>query len=326
MVRFIIRRILLTIPVILGVLLIVFLVSRLSGDPTASLLGESATDAEIAEVRSAIGLDAPLPLQFFRYVKGIVTKFDLGTSYISRRPVNEEIIKRFPVSLTLAVVSLSISLVIGVIFGVLCAINQNGKVDYIVTLVALICCSLPGFWVALMLIIVVSVKLGLLPPSGMGPWQHWVLPCGAMALGPLATLTRTTRSSMLEVIRQDYITTAKSKGISASKIIFKHALKNAIFPIITVFGAMTAATIGGSIVIETIFTFPGMGSYLATAITNRDFPVIQSTVFILSLVVCFFNLLVDIAYGFADPRIRAKYSSNKRQRKRHNNTQEQEAA
>lgn len=309
MVRFIIRRILLTIPVIIGVLLIVFLVSRMSGDPVAAILGADATEEQYQAVRDKLGLDKPLVVQFFNYVKGIVTKFDLGTSFISSRPVSEEILRRFPLSLSLALISLSVSLCIGVTFGVLCAVNQNGKVDYIVTLIALICCSLPGFWVALMLIILVSVKLGWLPPSGLGTWKNWVLPCTAMALSPLATLTRTTRSSMLEVIRQDYITTAKSKGISQKKIIFKHALKNAVFPIITVFGSMTAATIGGSIVIETVFTFPGMGLLLSNAINNRDFPVVQSTVFILSLVVCFFNLLVDIAYGFADPRIRAKYAA-----------------
>jgi len=322
MFRFVLKRILLTIPVVLGVLLIVFLVSRLSGDPTAAMLGDGATEEQYAAVRADLGLDQPLAVQFFNYVFKIFTRFDLGTSYISKRPVSEEILKRLPISFELAIISLSIGLFIGVTFGVLCAINQNGKVDYIVTMIALITCSLPGFWVALMLMIVFSVKLNLLPPSGLDSWKNWILPCGAMALGPVATLTRTTRSSMLEVIRQDYITTAKSKGISQKKIILKHALKNAIFPIITVFGGMAAATIGGSIVIETVFSFPGMGSYLSNAITNRDFPVIQSTVFVLSLVVCFFNLIVDIAYGFADPRIRAKYTATNKKVKHTKTAQE----
>ena len=297
------------IPVILGVLLIVFVVNRMSGDPVAAMLGADATEEQYEAQRIALGLNKPIPVQFFNYVKNIVLHFDLGRSYLTKRPVSQELLTRLPVSLALAVVSLAFALVIGVIFGVLCAINQNSKIDYLITLLALICCSLPGFWVALMLILIVAVHWGLLPPSGLGSFKHWILPCTALALNPIASLTRTTRSSMLEVIRQDYIATAKSKGISSSKIIIKHALKNAMFPIITVFGAISSACVGGAVVLETVFQIPGIGTYLTQAIANRDYPSIQGTVFVLALLVCVINLLVDISYGFADPRIRAKYAN-----------------
>lgn len=314
--RFIIRRILLMIPVILGVLIIVFAVSRMSGDPVVGLLGANATEEQYQAERVRLGLDKPIPIQFLNYVKQIVTKFDLGTSYVSRQPVSDEILRRLPVSVGLAVIGLTVALIIGVVFGVLCAVNQNKTIDYVITLFALICCSLPGFWVALMLIIIVAVRFGLLPPSGLDSWKHWILPCTSMALSPLATMSRTTRSSMLEVLRQDYVCTAQSKGISRAKVILKHALKNAIFPVITVFGPMATAMIGGAVVLETVFQIAGVGSYLSNAIFNRDFPAIQGTVFVLSLLVCVVNLLVDIAYGFADPRIRAKYSAGSRVRKK----------
>lgn len=297
------------IPVILGVLLIVFVVNRMSGDPVAAILGAEATEEQYEAERIKLGLDKPVPVQFYHYVKNIVTRFDLGTSYVTKRPVSVELLSRLPISLSLALISLAFALVIGVIFGVLCAINQNSKVDYIITLLALICCSLPSFWVALMLILIVAVHWGLLPPSGLGSVKHWILPCLALALSPIASLTRTTRSSMLEVIRQDYIATAKSKGISSTKIILKHALKNAMFPIITVFGAISSACVGGAVVLETVFQIPGIGTYLTQAISNRDYPSIQGTVFVLALLVCCINLLVDISYGFADPRIRAKYAN-----------------
>ena len=316
MIRFVIRRILLMIPVILGVLLIVFTVNRMSGDPVAAILGADATEEQYEAERVKLGLDKPIYVQFFIYVKGIITKFDLGRSFISKQPVSKEILTRLPISIGLSLVSLTIALILGVTFGVLCAINQNSKVDYIITLIALINCSMPGFWVALMLIIIFAVHLGLLPPSGLGSFRYWILPCTAMALGPIASLTRITRSSMLEVIRQDYISTAKSKGLSKPIIILKHALKNAIFPIITVFGAISSASIGGSVVLETVFQIPGIGSYLTGAISNRDYPAIQSTVFILSLLVCVVNLLVDITYGFVDPRIRAKYANSTAHKKK----------
>ena len=315
MLKYILRRIGMMIPVILGVLLIVFIVNRMSGDPVAAILGSDATEEEYAAERARLGLDQPLPLQFFDYVKGIVTRFDLGTSYSSRRPVSEEVLKRFPTTLSLALISLVISSVLGIIFGVICAINQNRKIDYIVTLMALIVSSLPNFWFALMLILLFAVKLGLLPATGLETWRHWILPSVVLGLAPVSNLCRTTRSSMLEVIRQDYIRTAKSKGISGNKVIFKHALKNALFPVITVFGFMASLSIGGQVVVETVFTIPGIGSYMMTAITHKDYPAIQGTVVVLSLMVCCINLIVDIGYGFADPRIRASYSQKKSSKK-----------
>jgi len=303
------------IPVILGVLVIVFIINRMAGDPVVMLIGSDATEEEYASERERLGLDRPVIEQFYEYVKGVVTRFDLGTSFVSRRPVSEQILVRFPTTLRLAMISLLISSVLGIAFGVICAINQNTKSDYIVSLLAMIVASLPNFWFALMMILFFAVNLGILPATGLDTWKGWVLPAVVLGLGPISNLCRTTRSSMLEVIRQDYIRTAKSKGISDNKVIFKHALKNALFPVITVFGLMASLNIGGQVVVETIFTIPGIGSYMMTSITNKDYPVVQGTVIVLSLMVCVINLLIDIAYGFADPRIRLGYSSNKRSRR-----------
>jgi peptide/nickel transport system permease protein len=311
MLRYILRRIGMMIPVILGVLLIVFTTTRLSGDPVAAILGPGASAEDYENERHVLGLDQPYPVQFFNYVKGVVTKLDLGTSYSTQRPVSEEVVKRLPISLSMAMISLVISTFIGVIFGVICATHQNHKVDYIVTLLSLLVGSLPNFWFALMLILFFSVSLGWLPATGLDNWACWIMPCLALGLSPIANLCRTTRSSMLEEIRQDYIRTARSKGISNRRVIFKHALKNALFPVITVFGLMASVNIGGQVVIETVFTIPGIGSYMMESITNRDYPALQGTVLVLSLLVCIINLLVDIGYGFADPRIRAKYSQRK---------------
>jgi len=311
MTKYILRRIGMMIPVILGVLLIAFVINRMSGDPVAAILGGDATPEQYEMERERLGLNRPLFVQFGDYVLGIITRFDLGNSYASKRPVSEEILTRFPITLTLALISLAISSVLGIIFGVVCAINQNRNIDYIITLLALIVASLPGFWFALMLILLFAVNLGLLPATGLDTWRHWILPSVVLGLAPISNLCRTTRSSMLEVIRQDYIRTAKSKGVSDNKVIFKHALKNALFPVITVFGFMASLSIGGQVVVETVFTIPGIGSYMMIAITNKDFPVIQGTVVVLSLMVCIINLIVDIAYGFADPRIRASYTQRK---------------
>lgn len=308
MLRFIIKRILLMIPVILGVLLIVFAVSRLSGDPVAYLIGPYAAEEDYEAMREDLGLNRPFFVQYVDYVKGVVTEFDLGQSYLTKKPVTEEIFKRLPTSMTLAFVSLGIATVIGIVFGVIGAVNQNSKFDYLITMLSLVCASLPGFWTGLMLILLFSVGLDLLPATGLESWKGWIMPCIALGLTPIASLCRTTRSSMLEVIRQDYIRTAKSKGISDKRVVFKHALKNAIFPVITVIGTMVSIQVGGAVVVETVFTIPGIGSLLTEAINNKDYPTMQGTVLVLSLIVCVINLLIDIAYGFVDPRIKAKYT------------------
>lgn len=308
MLRFIIKRILLMIPVILGVLLIVFAVSRLSGDPVAYLIGPYAAEEDYEAMREDLGLNRPFFVQYVDYVKGVVTEFDLGQSYLTKKPVTEEIFKRLPTSMTLAFVSLGIATVIGIVFGVIGAVNQNSKFDYLITMLSLVCASLPGFWTGLMLILLFSVGLDLLPATGLESWKGWIMPCIALGLTPIASLCRTTRSSMLEVIRQDYIRTAKSKGISDKSVVFKHALKNAIFPVITVIGTMVSIQVGGAVVVETVFTIPGIGSLLTEAINNKDYPTMQGTVLVLSLIVCVINLLIDIAYGFVDPRIKAKYT------------------
>lgn len=314
MVKYILKRIGLMIPVILGVLLIVFIANRMSGDPAASILGPNASEEAYEQVREELGLNKPMVVQFISYVQGIVTRGDFGKSYSSGKPVFDEIMSRLPTTLTLALFSLIIATVVGVMFGVFCAVNQNKIGDYVITLLALIAASLPNFWFALMLILFFAVRLRLVPASGLDTWSAWILPSVVMGLSPLANICRTTRSSMLEVIRQDYIRTAKSKGISQRDVIFKHALQNAMFPIITVFGLMASLSIGGQMVVENVFTIPGVGSYMMQAIGHKDYPVIQGTVVVLSLIVCIINLFVDIAYGFADPRIRAGYSSKKKKK------------
>lgn len=323
MVRYVLKRILQMIPVIIGVLLFVFIVSRASGDPVYAILGPDAAEEQYEIKREELGLNRPLVTQFVDYVVDVVVHFDFGNDYSNNQPVAAQLLERLPVSLILSLIGLVISCVIGIPLGVISAVKHNTVIDRIVTVLALVAASLPSFWLGFMLIILFSLKMGWFPASGIGSAAAWILPSIAIGLGPVASLCRTTRSNMLESIRQDFITTARSKGISETKVVYKHALKNSIIPVLTIIGVIIAMNIGNAVVVEAVFAIPGLGSLMMNAIYANDYPIIQGCVLVFSLIVCIMNLLVDIAYGFVDPRIKAQYigSAAKKVRRR----QEQKA-
>lgn len=315
--KFILKRLLLFIPVLFGVLFIVFTINYFTpGDPVVAVIGIEHTQEQYDAMKAELGLDKPYLVQFFDYVKGVVTEFDLGTSYTNKRPVSEQILERMPLTLKLGTIGIVIAVVLGIPFGIISATKQYSFVDYSVTIFSLFFASMPNFWLALMLIMIFSLKLGWFPATGAATWRGWILPCVTLGLAPISTIARQTRSSMLEVIRQDYITTARAKGQTEHKIIWKHALGNAMIPIITVVGFMVSTIVGGSVIIENIFNFPGLGALMMSAVTNKDYPMIQGTVLVISVFVCVINLLVDIIYGLVDPRIRAQYLSAGKHKKK----------
>lgn len=302
------------IPVLLGIMLVVFIMNHISpGNPARMLLGENASDEAVAALEDELGLNDPLYLQFFNYVKGVVTKFDLGTSYQTKRPVIEELMDRFPTTAKLAFLSILISAIVGITLGIISAVKQNTFIDHLSTSFALIGVSMPAFWAGMMLLLLFSVYLKWLPVSGLDGWKNWILPTITTSMVGMATITRMTRSSMLEVICQDYIVTARAKGLSERVIIIKHALKNALIPIITVLGIQLGIMLGGAVLTETVFSINGLGKYMVDGIRNRDYPVVQGGVLMLAIVFSFVNLIVDIIYAYADPRIKSQYSRKKKQ-------------
>ncbi|MBQ8994620.1 MAG: ABC transporter permease [Oscillospiraceae bacterium] len=306
------------IPVLLCVGIIVFsLLHFCPGDPAKSILGAGATEEEIEAKREYLGLNDPFLTQLGRFVYNTYIKLDLGTSYIYGVPVVTELKNRLPYTFVLAVTGLLTTLLVGIPLGINAAVHQGKWQDSLSMVVALIGVSMPGFWVGLLLVILFAVRLGWLPPQGVGGIQYYILPCLANSLGTIAGMARQTRSAMLEVIRSDYITTAKSKGISMRKVIYGHALPNALIPVITLSGTHLAAAMGGSVVIENVFSIPGVGSYMLTAVNQRDYPVVCGCVLLLSLIFTGMMLITDIVYGFVDPRIKAQYEakSGKSQKK-----------
>ena len=316
MIKYILKRILLIIPVFLGVMLLIFAISKMAGDPVDVLLSSDATVEQKEAKRAELGLDKSFPEQFFLYIKGVVTKFDLGKSYQNNRPIKNEVLDRYPTSLKLALISICISVVIGIPLGILSAVKQNSVFDYIATGVSLLCAAMPAFLLALVLILIFSLNLKWLPASGLSSWKHWILPCLALGITPVASICRTTRSNMLEVIRQDYIRTARAKGISERKIIWKHALKNALIPVITVVGMQVGVIVGGSVVVESVFSIPGIGTLIKNGVNNNDYPPVMGALVVLSLTISVLNLIVDLIYGYIDPRIKAQYSGGKSRKKK----------
>lgn len=316
MLKYILLRLLQIIPVLVGVLFIVFTINHMSpGDPVTSLLGSNYTQQQYEAKQAELGLDKPFATQFYIYSKNIVTKLNFGTSYQTQRSVSKEIFERLPVTLKLSLIGVCITILLGIPFGIISATKQYSTLDYSVTVGSLVFASMPGFWLGLMLIIVFSLNLKLVPASGLSTWKSWILPALAVGLSPVATITRMTRSSMLDVVRQDYIRTARAKGLSEGTVIMKHALKNALIPVVTVTGMLLGFLVGGSVIVETIFTIPGLGLLMMSAINNKDYPIIQGCVLVLSLFVCLINLLVDLLYGVIDPRIMANYKSGKPKKK-----------
>jgi ABC-type dipeptide/oligopeptide/nickel transport system permease component len=311
--RYVLRRLFQMIPVILGVTILVFTILYfIPGDPVRLLLGAEPTPAQVEAKREAMGLNDPYLVRLGRYVEGIVLHFDFGKSWIYNTPVTSELLQRFPRTLTIAVICMLMQIIIGTPLGIIAAVNRNGWGDRLSMFIAMFGISMPNFWIALMLVLLFSVKLGWLPPFGIGGLKFYILPCLANAFPGIATQARQTRSSMLEVIRSDYITTARAKGMSEFRILMKHALPNALLPIITVVGNGMGMLLAGTVVIEMIFGIPGIGWYLVGGIGNRDINVVQSSVIFLAIAFTLIMLLVDLAYAFIDPRVKVQFAGQKR--------------
>ena len=305
--KYIVKSVLMVIPTMLLVVFIIFTINYFTpGDPVAVFFDFDYTEEQYAEKAAEWGLDQPFFTQFFHYIRNIVTRFDFGYSYYSGNSVMSELAARFPVSLRLGLISVLLTVVIGVPFGIISATRQHSALDYGVTFVSLFFAAVPGFWLSMILILIFSSRLGWLQSSGLNDWTGYIMPVAASSAQYIASVTRQTRSSMLEVIRQDYVRTVRAKGVSEGSVIWKHALRNALIPVITLIGMQAGAVIAGSAIIEAVHSFPGMGSLMMTAINNKDYNTIQAVVLLLSGVVCLINVLVDVIYAVIDPRVKTR--------------------
>lgn len=303
MTAYILKRSLLAIPTLLGVLVVTFLLLYVApGDPVQEMVGERADSATIARLRAELRLDDPLYRQFAHYT-GSVLKGDLGNSYITRRPIVDDLLERFPKTLLLAGASMLLASTLGIGIGIISAMRPGSWIDRIALGLSYLGISFPVYWVGLLLILVFSVQLQLLPPSGYGGLRHLILPALALGTRSIAFIARVTRSAMLEVLGSDYIRTARAKGLSENSVIFKHAFRNALIPVITVLGLDFGYYLTGSILTETIFSWPGIGRYVVNAISRRDLPAIQGSILFLSTVFVLVNLLTDLLYAKIDKRV-----------------------
>lgn len=310
MIKYIIKRVLWMIPVLLAVVLIIFtLLYFTRGDPAAIFAGADATAEEMMAWREKYGLNDSYLVRLGRYLKQLIVDHNLGTSYQTGLSVSGEIWKRFKVTALLASLSVLFEVMFGVGLGIVSATHQNSPLDRLSMMGALIGASVPAFAVALVFSMIFALKLGWLPANGWGSAKYLILPVAANVICGSSGFARQTRSSMLEVIRSDYITTARAKGISNFKVVFKHELKSALIPIITIVGQNFGRSLGGTVVMEQVFSVPGLGAYMVQAISTRNYPVVQGCVLFLSMAFCIVMLLVDILYALVDPRIRVRFAS-----------------
>lgn len=302
--RYIVKRILLLVPVVFGVLTFVFLMIHLvPGDPVELMLGETALQADKETLRKELRLDEPIAVQYLHYFGGLI-RGDFGRSLHTNRPVLTSILERFPATIELALAALLIATLIALPLGIIAALRQRSLVDNGAMLFALLGVSIPNFWLGPLLIIFFSLKLGWFPVSGRGSLLHLVLPAITLGTGMSAILARMTRSTFLEVLGKEYITVARAKGIRGLSVVLKHALRNALIPIITIIGLQLGALLSGAIITETIFSWPGIGRLTIQAINTRDYPLVQGCVLFISLSYVMVNLLTDLFYAYIDPRIR----------------------
>ena len=308
MAKYIAKRVLMMIPVLLGVILLVFFIMNLaSGNAVLLILGENATEEAVAVKTRELGLDRPILVRYAAYVADLV-RGDMGTSYFSSRSVAEEVLSRFPATLKLAVVSAIISTLLAIPLGIFAAVRQNTLFDNFSMILSLVGNSMPAFWLALMLMMLFAEKLGWLPAQGMNNgWRSYVLPAVSIGFINMAAIARTTRSTMLETVRQDYIRTARAKGVDEEAVVMDHAFPNALIPTITVIGVQFGNLLGGAILVETVFAWPGLGRLMVQSVNNRDVPLVLGCIVILSISYSVVNLLVDLVYGFVDPRVRSMY-------------------
>lgn len=304
--KYIIIRILKALLTIWFVWSLVFILTRFTGDPVEWMLSAGGSVEAQEQLRHNLGLDLPLGTQYLNGLKGLFTGNN-GNSYYYARPVSELFAERIGATAKLGFITLIVTILIGLPIGIITAVKHGSVFDQISMGVTITGYTIPNFVFGIILIFIFSLKLRLLPSGSTGTWKNFVMPTIAMAVGPTASVARLTRSSLLDVIRQEYLDSARAKGVAEWKVIVKHALRNALIPVITILGAQLSTIIGGSVVVETVFAWPGIGTLIVTAAQQRDFPVVQYGVLMISICVTFINLLVDISYGLLDPRIRDSY-------------------
>lgn len=317
MFRYIGKRLLWMIPIILCVTILIFtLMYFVPGDYASIVLGANATQAQLNDFREANGMNDPYLVQLGRYLKSIFIDFEFGNSYIYSTSVTADLMERFPRTAILAIGTILVGFVFGIPLGIMAALNRNSVLDHVAMGISMIGTAMPSFWAGLILVLLFSLKLHWLPSQGIGTWQHYILPCLGMGLAGISGQCRQMRSSLLEVIRADYVTTARSKGISELRVLLRHELPNAMIPIITSLGGTFGMMLGGTLVIENVFSIPGVGAYMVKAIGNRDYPAVEGSVIFLAIIFALGMLLVDLCYAFVDPRIKAQYESRNKKRKK----------
>ncbi|HHY14093.1 MAG TPA: ABC transporter permease [Thermoanaerobacterales bacterium] len=304
MLKYIAKRLLMMVPIILGVSFIVFMILDLTpGDPARMILGDSATDEAVELLREEMGLNDNVFIRYFRYIFNAL-RGDFGKSYRTGVPVIEELLARIPTSIKLATGSMALVVLIGIPVGIISAVKQYSIIDTVSLTTALLLTSIPNFWLGLMLILFFSLRLDILPATGADTWKHFILPSITLGAFVLASMIRMTRSSMLEVIRQDYIRTARAKGVGEFAITIKHSLKNALLPIITIVGMNFALLLGGGLIVESTFALPGIGSLTVNSIRTKDTPIVIASILFLAIAIGIMNLIVDIFYTYIDPRLK----------------------
>lgn len=313
MVKYIINRLLWMIVIILGASFIIFTILYfIPGDPAVILSGGSATAVEVENMRHVLGLDKSYLAQLGDFLYKTFVKFDLGKSWVYNKPVVDEIAVRLPRTLIIGICAMILNLTLGLLMGIFAATHEGKWQDSLTMGIAMIFISCPDFWVALMMILLFSAKLNWLPAYGIGGPQYYIMPIICASLGGIAVNARQTRASMLGVFREDYITTARAKGLPEKRVVYRHMLPNALMPIITSIGNGFSKIVAGTPVIESVFSVPGIGLYLLTSINSRDYPVVRICVIFFAFFTALSMLLVDLAYAFVDPRIKSRYSSNRK--------------
>ena len=308
MIKYIFKRLIMLIPVILVTsFLIYWAMSLTGGDPALMLAGDKATPEQVEQIREELGLNDPFPVRYANYMKGMLTG-DMGKSYVTKKDVFQTFMEKLPNTLALGGAAVLIAVVVSLPLGIYTAIHQNTWKDTAGMVFALFGTSMPNFWLGLMLIIIFALKLGLLPSGGKSGFSSIILPAVTVGFGLAALITRTTRSSMLDVLRQDYMTTARAKGCPEKRVIYTHGLKNALIPIITAIGLQMSLVITGSVLAETVVSWPGIGRLVYDSISKRDTPMVTGAIIMCSILMCIINLAVDLVYAFFDPRIKAQYS------------------
>ena len=304
MIKYVIKRLLFLIPVVIGITLFIYVIlSAAPGDPAQLILGMDASEADLVALRAELGLDKPVLVQYFNYMLRVI-QGDFGTSWLSGYKVLPEFLNRLPNTIALGTLAMVFAAVLGVLLGIVSAIRQNTAIDYFSLALAVLLFSLPAFWFGLMTQILFCLTLGWLPASGVGSARHFILPALTLGANVLASQLRMTRTSMLDVVKQDYIRTARAKGASERRVVLKHVLRNGMLPVITQVGISYASCMGGSVVTESVFSIPGIGSLLINAVKSRDIPVVMGTIIFVAVFVGVINLLVDLLYAWIDPRVK----------------------